>query len=109
MSFQISIHSTAMRDINEYADYISQNSIDAALRFYESVSETTRMIAEHPARWPRYEPADPRAGEIRRRAVIGFDKYLIFYRIGDDAVEILRVMHGSRDIHSILANESRDE
>jgi toxin ParE1/3/4 len=109
VSYRVSIHSKAMRDTNKYANYISKDSVDAALRFYESVTQTTRLIADHPARWPRYEAVDPRVGEIRRRAVVGFDKYIIFYRILDDVVEIVRVIHGSRDIPTILAEEFADE
>jgi plasmid stabilization system protein ParE len=30
--------------------------------------------------------------------------YIVFYRIQGDAVEIVRVLHGRRDIASIFAN-----
>ena len=35
----------------------------------------------------------------------GFEKYLVFYRATDGLVEILRVLHASRDIDGILSAE----
>lgn len=34
-----------------------------------------------------------------------FRNYLIFYRRKDDEIEVLRVLHGARDIRSILGAE----
>ena len=34
--------------------------------------------------------------------VAGFRKYLIFYRVSGDAVSIVRVLHGARDITAKL-------
>jgi plasmid stabilization system protein ParE len=38
-------------------------------------------------------------GGIRRRP---WGNYLIFYRVGDDSVQILHVLHGARDYEKIL-------
>ena len=43
-------------------------------------------------------------GEIRQWRVKDFKEYLIFYRIQDDRVEILRVLHGARDLEGLLSN-----
>jgi toxin ParE1/3/4 len=43
---------------------------------------------------PRYEHLG-----IRRRP---YRDYLIFYRILDDVIEVLHVLHGARDYESIL-------
>jgi len=47
--------------------------------------------------------AHPRLNDLRKRSVKGFDSYLVFYRIDADMVEIIRVLHGARDIPSLLA------
>lgn len=39
---------------------------------------------------------------IRQQPIKGFKNYLVFYRSTDSAVEILRVIHGARDIPAIL-------
>jgi plasmid stabilization system protein ParE len=36
------------------------------------------------------------------RSVLAFP-YVVFYRVGNDAIEIIRVLHGRRDIASIFA------
>lgn len=41
---------------------------------------------------------------MRQQAIKGFRRYLIFSRLIDSEVEILRVIHGARDIEDILDN-----
>lgn len=43
---------------------------------------------------PRYE----RFG-VRRRP---FGRFLIFYRIGEDRIEVIHILHGARDYESLL-------
>jgi toxin ParE1/3/4 len=46
----------------------------------------------------------PRLIEVRKRSVIGFRNYLVFYRVDSGRVEIIRVLHGARDISAILSD-----
>jgi len=46
---------------------------------------------------PRYEHLD-----IRRRP---FGRFLIFYRVGTDAIEAIHILHGARDYESLLFPE----
>ena len=53
----------------------------------------------------------PNSGRRRDELLTGMRSvpsrpYVIFYRIQDDAVEIVRVLHGRRDIASIFADGS---
>jgi toxin ParE1/3/4 len=34
--------------------------------------------------------------------VRGFERHLVFYRERDDGIEIVRVLHGARDIPSVM-------
>ena len=52
---------------------------------------------------PRYEPDDPLFEDVRFIPVSRFRKYLVFYRSIDDGIEILRILHGARDIQGLLA------
>ena len=45
-----------------------------------------------------------RLQNVRQIAVKGFREYLIFYQITAVEVEIIRVIHGSRDIETILGD-----
>ncbi|MHC5718805.1 MAG: type II toxin-antitoxin system RelE/ParE family toxin [Nostoc sp.] len=42
-------------------------------------------------------------GEIRQWRIKDFQDYLIFYRIEDTTIEILRVFHGARDLADVLS------
>lgn len=46
---------------------------------------------------PRYEDEG-----IRRRP---FGRFLIFYRVGQDAIEVIYILHGARDYESLLFPE----
>jgi plasmid stabilization system protein ParE len=42
---------------------------------------------------------------LRLFRVIGFERILVFYRPLDEGVEILRVVHGSRNLRALLRRE----
>ncbi len=46
---------------------------------------------------------------FRESARIRVAPYLVFYRIGDDAIEIVRVLHDRRDLEAALAAEDPTE
>jgi toxin ParE1/3/4 len=48
---------------------------------------------------------NPMLAGVRRWPVEGFENYLIFYRTDDEHVEIIRVLHGARDIEAVLQGE----
>lgn len=43
-----------------------------------------------------------RYSSVRMWPIDGFERYLVFYRVLDDGVEVLRVLHGSRDIERLF-------
>ncbi len=48
---------------------------------------------------------NPRLEGLRMFSVLGFRRHLVFYRPTAAGVEVVRVLHGARDISSILAAE----
>ncbi|HEX3355708.1 MAG TPA: type II toxin-antitoxin system RelE/ParE family toxin [Tepidisphaeraceae bacterium] len=102
MTFRLRIRPAADHDVDELAAYIARQSLEQALRFYDAVADTYKLILQAPSRWPIYEFSNPRLGGIRKRAVRGFRNHLVFYRIDSNKVEIIRVLHGARDIPAIL-------
>jgi len=38
-------------------------------------------LRDHPERWPLFELPNPRLIGLRKRAVIGFHRFIVFYRI----------------------------
>ncbi|HUB28011.1 MAG TPA: type II toxin-antitoxin system RelE/ParE family toxin [Tepidisphaeraceae bacterium] len=105
MKAALRILPAAVADVDAAALFIARDSVDAAIRFHDAVDITCEQIQEFPTRSPRYELPEPQFSELRRRAVQGFRNYLIFYRFDGDAVDVIRVLHGARDIPAILAYE----
>lgn len=90
------------RDLVNSADYISQGNLDAALRFLEAVESTIAFLADNREAGERFRFSDNRVSEVRSRTVEGFRNYIVFYRPLDDGIEIVRVLHGARDIDSLF-------
>ena len=47
----------------------------------------------------------PTLAQVRQYPVKGFSKYIIFYQIQPDTVEIIRVLHGAQNLEFILKQE----
>jgi toxin ParE1/3/4 len=99
----IIIRSAAARDLEGHADYLGGRSLAVALRFADRVAETFRELAAMPGIGSLRPVANPALAGLRTWRVRDFGDYLIFYRPTDQGIEILRVLHGARDIDSILA------
>src|SRR3979411_409425 len=103
MSFGLRVLPAADDDVEEIAAYIARDSVQQAMRFYDAVGATYKMILEDPKRWALYALTHPRLRDVRKRAVVGFKNYLIFYRVDADMVEVVRVLHGARDLPTVFA------
>lgn len=105
MTYTLRILPKADADLDAAARYIARDSLPAALRFYDAVDATYRELRQHPNRWPHYELDHPRLTGLRKRSVKGFSNYLVFYHVIDRWVEIIRVLHGARDIPAALSDK----
>jgi toxin ParE1/3/4 len=95
----------AVRDIVEIAVYIGQKSPAAAQRFVDASDRTFALLADQPRLGRVYAPDNPQLTAMRCLAVDDFPRYLIFYRLAGATVEVVRVLHGARDLMSILEGE----
>jgi len=93
----------ADRDLNDYADHLARNaSLEVALRFLSAAEETFAMLARQPKMgWPsRLTHAELKS--MRTFRVTSFERMLILYRPLDDGVDILRVVHSSRNLQALF-------
>jgi toxin ParE1/3/4 len=85
----------AEADLLEIWLYVAQDSPRAADRLLDRIEVQCQLLADNPhlgrAR-PEIAP-DPRAWVVGR--------YLILHRTQDHGIEVVRVMHGARDIEQI--------
>ncbi len=98
---------TADSDLDDQAEYLAREaSLETAQRFYDAARTTFEKIARMSGIGEPRESANPRLAGLRVWRVEGFEKHMIFYRRTGDGIDIVRVLHGARDIDSILAEES---
>jgi toxin ParE1/3/4 len=100
----------AVRDIVEIADYIAHaTSLGAADRFITSTDKTIEQLARMPGMGARWDSDKPRLAGVRFFPISKFRNHLVFYRPIEGGVEVLRVLHGARDLGSILDTEGDEE
>ncbi|TWT99176.1 Toxin ParE1 [Botrimarina colliarenosi] len=85
----------AERDLDAISLHIGEQSPLAAWRLLEAIDDTMRLVAV----FPSIGEAVDHLGPGVRRITTG--PYLIFFRTSKDAVELVRVLHGSRDIQHL--------
>jgi toxin ParE1/3/4 len=104
----LSVLPLADRDLDEQAGYLArQVSLETALRFYAAAA-TFEKLARMPGIGERRDSTKPRLAELRVWRVEGFEKHLIFYRPSGSGIDIVRVLHGARDIDRVLDSDPLD-
>lgn len=109
MGQKVLVDPRADRDLDEQFQHIAGNNRDAALRFLTSARETFEQIATSPELGSIWGFRNPRLAEVRVWRVRGFKNHLIFYRAIEGGIEIIRVLHGARDIAGLFESEDADE
>lgn len=88
----------ACQDIEEILAYIAKGSPNAAVRVRQVFLDRCRLLAEHPYIGHRRDDLTTRKDVLFWPVYF----YLIIYRPDAQPLEILRVLHGRRDVASIL-------
>ena len=86
----------ASSDLIEIWSYIADDSVANADTFIDKLYETIQLLARNPG-----------SGRHRVELAPGiqsfpFGRYIIFYRVIPSAIEIVRVLHGARDIDTLF-------
>lgn len=84
----------AISDLAEIWDYIADDSEERADAFIETIDSKLKILA-----------SSPKIGRIRHELMEGvrswsIGRYVVFYFPLTNGVEVVRVLHGSRDIES---------
>ena len=98
-----------IRDLINLATYIAGNNMDVSYKFLAAAEETFKQLAKTPKMCRLSEFDNHNLADIRQQAIKGFRNYLVFYQTRDTDVEILRVLHGRRDIDAIFDEDLGEE
>ena len=96
----------AEKDIDSHCEFLTQKSIKKALAFDQAVFETLDRLSEMPLIGTERKFANPKLFGVRMWFVKGFEKYLIFYRVFGNYIEIVRILHSAQDTDLMLEEES---
>ncbi|HLO86065.1 MAG TPA: type II toxin-antitoxin system RelE/ParE family toxin [Nostocaceae cyanobacterium] len=94
MEYVLSIE--ASQDLEDILDYFLQRNIDAGERFIQEFNKKCRNIASFPKIGRSYSHLDPMLRGV------SLDGYIIFYRVFENSIVIVRVVSGYRDLESLF-------
>jgi toxin ParE1/3/4 len=107
---RIEKRSPAYQDLRRHALYLAAEAgVELASRFLKSAEKTFETLAKMPkmGRIRRFPHCD--LGELRSWSIQGFERYLIFYRALPDGIEVIRVIHGMRDLEPLFGKPSDEK
>ena len=97
---------TARRDLVEIFQHLIQHAgLATARRFRAEAEATFGRLVRMPGIGASYDPDDPSFQGLRVFPVSRHRKYLVFYQPVDDGINVLRILHGARDIAGILEED----
>ena len=93
----------ALVDLVEIAEYIAQDDIEVADRFFDAFEETIERLRHSP------KIGSPRKHQnnvdVRMSFIRGFENCLIFYTENADEIVILRIIHSARDYTRFIGEQ----
>jgi toxin ParE1/3/4 len=106
MKFRVRQRARARQDILELVSYVAADNPKAAAALYDAYERIlATTLATTPDIGHSYISRHTRLKGVRAIPIGRFRNYLIFYRRVGEEVEVLRVLHGARDLQSILSAE----
>jgi toxin ParE1/3/4 len=92
----IKVSAAAEEDLKEIWAYVAENNPEAAGRLIKEITRRFAILRDY-----------PHMGREQDRLLVNLrsfvvKNYFIFYQSSEGGIEILRVLHGSRDIGSIF-------
>ena len=95
--------------LRQFRYYVLEDGPDAAMRFLDAVDQSIGAICAMPQIGAPKHLRNPALSGLRFWAVKDFEDMLIFYIVQPEALRVVRVLHGKRDIRKILEREKDDE
>lgn len=99
------LHKARQDLLDIFRHYARDAGLRVAQRFFAQAEATFTRLAGMPGMGTPYEHDHPALAGLRYFPVSRFGNYIVFYRPVADGIEIVRVLHGARDVASILAEE----
>jgi toxin ParE1/3/4 len=92
---------TARSDLLHLARWIAHDSPDAAHGFLDAARAAADMLADLPELGPSGRFRGRGLSRIRIWPIRGFEKILMIYAAEPAGIDVLRVVHGARDLDAL--------
>ena len=102
MSVKIRRRKQVAGDIVEIYRYIHARSPAAADKVFDAIERSIKALLDTPRIGTYWNSPDPRLDGMRVTPVTPYRNYLIFFRPTDDGVEVFRVLHGARNLPTLI-------
>lgn len=89
-------------DLADSYQYLANTSAALAQRFLDSVQQTVDGLCEPSLPGMLWLSDHPRLTGTRWTTVRGFENYLIIFRLDSNRLDVMRILHGARDIEAVL-------
>ncbi len=101
---QLRIWPRADIDVDEIILHFAEmRAIRAGHRFLDALDHSFQLLAQTPEIACTWDSPNPALDGIRFWRMKGFRNYLIFFRVRQNkVVEVLRILHGARNLESLL-------
>ena len=94
---------SAYADLVEITSYFDLQERTLSERFLAALDGTVHLLADQPAIGSPVRFDSPALPDLRFFPIQDFPKYLVFYRPITDGIELLRVVHGARDLPALFS------
>lgn len=105
MSGRVIWRAVAEEDLTEAYLFIGADSPEAAERLLDAVGDAVTLLLENPQAGSPKEFRSIRSQGVRSWAPHGFPNHLIFYKVSGDDIEVVRFLHGARDLPRYLEED----
>jgi toxin ParE1/3/4 len=109
MSRTIRRHKVVAGDIVEIYRYIHARSPDAADKVLDAIERSIKSLLDTPGTGNYWNSPDPRLDGMRITTVRPYQNYLIVFRPVQNGIVIFRVLHGARDLPSLIDEIDPDD
>ena len=97
--YSIRLLSLAEKDLEELLTYVAAENVTAALTHADRIEKELLTLGAHP--WLGKIPNDESLATMGYRVLV-VENYLIFYKVKGKTVWVYRIIHGARDLPSLL-------
>jgi toxin ParE1/3/4 len=105
MTPRATIRPEAARDLDEQFEYLADRSAEQATRFLTAVRSSLQRLLDQPELGVTRGFNHEALRNVRVWMVRGFPRHLIYYRSDPEGIEVIRLLHGDRDIVALFGDD----